>query len=61
MYFEVFQGVRNQWYWRLFADQDKKIAFCSQGYNNKDDALEGIELVKCITQQVPVKELPLIR
>ncbi|AQX28268.1 MULTISPECIES: YegP family protein [unclassified Bartonella] len=57
MYFEIFQGVRNQWYWRLISKDQKKIAFSSQGYSTKQDTLMGIEQIKKITRNTSIKEL----
>lgn len=57
MYFEVFQGMHNYWYWRLLADKNQKIAFCSQGYVNKDDALNGINMIKSCTAIADIKEI----
>ncbi|MHC5308145.1 YegP family protein [Bartonella sp. LJL80] len=59
MYFEVFQGVHNHWYWRLLADQNRKVAFCSEGYDNKQDAIKGIALVKALSQVATIKEIAL--
>jgi len=59
MYFEVFQGVNNFWYWRLYSSNLKKIAFCSEGFKSKKEAIDGIATVKAIAALAPIKELAL--
>lgn len=46
MYFKVYQDSRKEWRWRLKADNNKIIADSGEGYINKQDCLDGIELVK---------------
>ncbi|WP_455476467.1 YegP family protein [Bartonella sp. B17] len=57
MYFEVFQGVHNQWYWRLISGDEQKVAFSGKGYPTKHDTLVNIEQIKKITHRAPIKEL----
>lgn len=57
MYFEVFQGVHNQWYWRLISGDAQKVAFSSKGYPTKQDILMNIEQIKEITHKALIKEL----
>ncbi|WP_455473797.1 YegP family protein [Bartonella sp. B30(2025)] len=57
MYFEVFQGVHNQWYWRLISRDEEKIAFSSKGYPTKQDTLMKIEHIKRITHKALIREL----
>ncbi|MCZ2328681.1 YegP family protein [Bartonella sp. F02] len=57
MYFEVFQGVHNQWYWRLISKDEQKIAFSSKGYPTKQDILANIEQLKEITRNTSIREL----
>lgn len=59
MYFEVFQGVRDQWYWRLMSRDAQKIAFSSKGYPTKQDVLISIKQLKDMTQNALIKELKL--
>lgn len=59
MYFEVFQGVHNQWYWRLISRDEQKVAFSSKGYPTKQDILVSIEQMKEITNKAFIKELNL--
>jgi uncharacterized protein YegP (UPF0339 family) len=47
MYFDLFKSdATKQWHWRLMADNNKSIAISGEGYNNKQDAIHGIKLVK---------------
>ncbi|KEG19236.1 YegP family protein [Bartonella bacilliformis] len=57
MYFEVFRGIHNQWYWRLISTNEQKIAFSSIGYPTKKDILIGIEQIKKVTRSTSVVEL----
>ncbi|WP_208435903.1 YegP family protein [Bartonella phoceensis] len=57
MYFEVFRGVHNQWYWRLISGDEQKIAFSSKGYPTKQDILINIEQIKETTCKALVREL----
>ncbi|MCA1619369.1 MAG: DUF1508 domain-containing protein [Acidobacteria bacterium] len=44
--FQVYQDAGGEWRWRLVAGNDRVIADSGEGYNNKQDCLHGIELVK---------------
>ena len=45
--FEVFQGKKNKWYWRLKTTTNHKIvASSNQGYENWKDMIETISLIK---------------
>lgn len=47
MYYFVYRSTQNyQWYWRLYAANNKVIADSGEGYVNKQDCLNGIALVK---------------
>lgn len=47
MYFHLFKSDKNnQWYWSLKADNHATIADGSEGYVNKQGAINGINLVK---------------
>lgn len=47
MYFILFKSDKNnQWYWNMNADNHKIIATGAEGYVNKQDAVNGIYLVK---------------
>lgn len=44
----------SQYYWTLYASNNRKIADGSEGYWNKADALAGINLVKSTNSSTPV-------
>ena len=46
MAFYVYQDVNNQWRWYLQAANGRKIANSGEGYYNKKDCLDAINLVK---------------
>jgi uncharacterized protein YegP (UPF0339 family) len=56
MYFVLYQDTVNQWRWTLYASNHKKIADGSEGYWNKSDAVNGINLVKSTNAATPVIE-----
>ena len=45
MYFQLYKSG-TQWRWRLRAANHKIVADSAEGYWNKDDAINGINLVK---------------
>lgn len=58
MYFELFKSTNNnQWYWRLKASNHQVVATGGEGYVNKQDAVNGINLVKSTTSTTPVREV----
>lgn len=55
MYFRLYKDTQGYWRWTLYASNNKKIADSAEGYANKTDAQNGINLVKgCST--APVRE-----
>jgi len=46
MYYEVYRDSAGQWRWRLYAANYKIIADSGEGYYNKEDCLNAIQLVK---------------
>ncbi|MBO6782397.1 MAG: DUF1508 domain-containing protein [Alphaproteobacteria bacterium] len=44
--YELYKDKAGEWRWRLRAANNKIIADCGEGYQNKQDCLAGIELVK---------------
>ena len=55
MYFILFKSDKNnQWYWNLNAANHKVIATGAEGYINKQDAINGINLVKANAATVKV-------
>ena len=55
MKFYLYKDQANYWRWRLVATNGKIIAESSESYWNKQDALDGISLVK-IAYNAPVYE-----
>tara|TARA_Y100000310_G_C20698991_1_gene827915 strand:- start:4238 stop:4417 length:180 start_codon:yes stop_codon:yes gene_type:complete len=57
-YFEVYQGKNNKkWYWRLKARNGQIIADGGQGYARKENALNGLRVVKALSYYADVKVL----
>lgn len=46
MTYEYYQDSRREWRWRLRADNNKTIADSAESYQNKNDCLAAIDLVK---------------
>lgn len=46
MTFYVYKDHAGEWRWYLKAANGKKVADSGEGYNNKQDCLYGIDLVK---------------
>ncbi|MCB9096048.1 MAG: DUF1508 domain-containing protein [Arcobacter sp.] len=46
MKFHVYKDIRAEWRWRLKATNGKIIATSGEGYNNKQDCLHAIDLIK---------------
>lgn len=44
--FQVYQDVAGEWRWRLAAGNGRLIAASGEGYQNRQDCLHGIRLVK---------------
>ena len=44
--FRVYADAAGEWRWRLVAGNDRIIAESGEGYQDKQDCLHGIELVK---------------
>jgi uncharacterized protein YegP (UPF0339 family) len=44
--FRVYQDAAGEWRWRLAAGNGRLIAASGEGYQNRQDCLHGIELVK---------------
>lgn len=56
MYFKLYKDSAGEWRWTLYATNGRKIADSSEGYHNKSDAQNGIDLVKSTTASTPVEE-----
>jgi uncharacterized protein YegP (UPF0339 family) len=46
MYYEVYHDAQSLWRWRLKAANNRIIADSGQGYHNRQDCLDGIQLVQ---------------
>lgn len=46
MAYTIYKGSQGYWRWRLQAANNRIIADSGEGYANKQDCLDGIELVK---------------
>jgi uncharacterized protein YegP (UPF0339 family) len=56
MYFKLYKDTTGYWRWTLYASNGKKIADSGEGYYNKGDAENGINLVKSTNSATPVRE-----
>ncbi len=46
MSYKIYKDAQGYWRWTLFAANSKKIANSGEGYFNKQDCLNAIQLVK---------------
>jgi uncharacterized protein YegP (UPF0339 family) len=56
MYFKLYKDSAGYWRWTLFASNGRKIADSAEGYYNRSDAENGINLVKATNSSTPVHE-----
>lgn len=56
MKFELYKDRSKEWRWRLKSSNGRIIATGSEGYVNKADAENGIDLVKSTNTRTPVEE-----
>jgi len=56
MTFYIYKDRAGEWRWYLKASNGRKVADSGEGYNNKQDCLYGIDLVKSAFN-APVYEL----
>lgn len=56
MYFSIYKDVAGYFRWTLYAANNRKIADSGEGYYNKSDALNGINLVKGTNALTPVQD-----
>lgn len=54
MYFVVYRDQANQWRWTLYAANHRKLADSGESYWNKNDCLNGVNLVAGMNG-IPVK------
>jgi len=55
--FEVYKDKSGEFRWRLRMQNSKVIASSGQGYKEKDSCLKGIESLKRVVADAPVKEV----
>lgn len=60
MRFEAYRGrkgllLRTQWRWRLIARNGRVIATSGEGYNNRSDCLNAIDLIRREAANAPIK------
>jgi uncharacterized protein YegP (UPF0339 family) len=55
VYFQLYRDTAGYWRWTLFAANGRKIADSGEGYVNKSDAENGINLVKSTNSSTPVR------
>lgn len=55
MWYQMYQDTQKQWRWTLYAANNRKIADSGEGYNNKQDCRNAIDLVKS-SQNAPVRD-----
>lgn len=49
MRYEIYRGLAlfgGKWRWRLVSSNGRKIAVSGEGYHNRDDMLEALDLVR---------------
>jgi uncharacterized protein YegP (UPF0339 family) len=44
--FTIYKDARNEFRWRLRANNNEIVADSAEGYNNKSDCQRGIDIVK---------------
>jgi uncharacterized protein YegP (UPF0339 family) len=57
MEFEVYKDAAHKFRWRLKASNGKVIADSGQGYVNKQDCLDGIQLVQDDASSATIEDL----
>lgn len=57
MKFQVFKDVSSQYRWRMVAANGRIIAVSGEGYHNKKDCTDAIDLVKRFAPIAPVEDL----
>lgn len=56
--YEIYQDKSGQWRWRLVTVNKRGIAESAEGYYNKQDCLDAIDLVKG-SSYAPVRDVKL--
>lgn len=56
MTFWLYKDANGQYRWTLEAANGKKIANSGEGYHNRQDAINAVQLVMDTNRQTPFKE-----
>ena len=56
MVYHVYQDLEKQWRWRLLSPNNRIIASCGEGYDEKTACLASIDLVKSSLNAVVVED-----
>jgi uncharacterized protein YegP (UPF0339 family) len=56
MEYRVYKDTAGYWRWTFYASNGRKIADSAEGYHNKEDCVNGINLI-CNSGGVPIKYL----
>ncbi len=54
MYYYVYKDAANQWRWTLYAANGRKVANSGEGYFNKTDCVNGLDLT-ANSRGIPVR------
>ncbi len=54
MFFYVYLDQQREWRWRLYAANNRIIANGGEGYHNKQDCIDAINLVASKTSGIPI-------
>lgn len=44
-HYKLYKDIAGEWRWTFYAANGRKIADSAEGYNNKTDAKNGIQLI----------------
>ena len=58
MKFELYKDANGEFRWRLKASNGQNIANGGEGYVNKQDAINAVNLVMDTNRQTPFVEIP---
>lgn len=56
-YFEVYRDKSEKWRWRLKSLNGNITADSGEGYANKSDCINGIEIIQTVNSKTEIKEL----
>ncbi len=56
MKFRVYPDAKSEWRWNLVADNGRKIADSGEGYKQRQDCLDAIDLVKTQAPTAAIEE-----